>query len=153
MPYITNWNLAQVFLDLPIGQKIRVKRLSGDYHDYNLIFHKPAIHSLYNCPSMMSAFDTKRNSGSAFVINYPVIKVDDSLEEVDGTVEDFTKSLYFNLGFHPCLECWKRESLGSSSPYDLMTPEELGNQHEKDLEQMRKYWQDHPDEFRDFLGS
>ena len=154
MPYITKWNFAHIYLREGNVKRLTVKRLTGEFHQYAIVSHKPSLHTVHNCERMESTYKgIKPNSGSQFVINYPVAQLNEnSFDEVDGTVEDFPQSLYFHLGFNQCTNCWKIERLNVLTEYDLMTPQEFGDQHESDLEDMREYWKNNPEEFAKFLG-
>lgn len=151
MQYITNCNLGKVYLQSDSVKHIVVKRLSGEFHKYFPVTYKPSLHSVHDCVKMGSDYRGLKNSGATIVINYPVTKINESsFEEVDTELIDFTNSLYYHLGFVPCISCWKVESLRYE--LDFLTLEERFDQHQKDLEKLQEFFKNNPEEHNRFLG-
>ena len=157
MPYITNSNHHQ-FTDTFLGLKrIYVRRLSGEIHFYNKVNKLPSIHSNFNCQRLLKDFEksgySKLNTGAAFVINYPVEQLsDNSFIEVDDTVSEFQNSLYFHAGFNKCQFCAFVNSLEETTPNDYLSAEEWGNQYSEDVESLKRYFKENPNELDSWLG-
>lgn len=163
MPYITNWNHYRLTTRSSVLKKIIVKRLSGEFHTYTKCIHRPSIHTDPVCSNLKKDLIVKdesngetttlSNSGNTFVINYPVVKLNDnSFDEVDNVVEEYVDSLFFHAGFSECINCAMNQSHNSLTKDDLLSPEEWGIQYEKDLESLKKYFEDNPSELDSWHG-
>jgi hypothetical protein len=157
MQYITNSNYSKL-TDLTLNlRKIYVKRLNGEIHIYNKVLKSPAIHSNYNCSKLKNDYINSKNfipnSGAAFVINYPIVQLtENSFDELDDSVSEYQNSLYFHAGFNICQFCAFVNNLDNTPISDYLTTEQWGKQYNEDMDYLKRYFDNHPDELDSWLG-
>lgn len=161
MPYITNSNHIELTNTFKSNNQIYVKRLNGEIQIYNKLSKKAALHTNHNCSALKSDYVkstdgnafSKPNSGSAFVINYPVDQINkNSFVEIDDTVTKYEDSIYYHAGFNQCITCSFVNSLDNLNENDYLSVEDWGKQYSQDLDNLKTHFKENPKDLDSWLG-